>query len=56
MDYRTAYEALSKAVWQYDKTHNDAWVKLMLEVRRIEKNLNKTLPPISLAGKKETEE
>ena len=49
MDYRTAYEQLSKAVWKYDKTHNDAWVKLMLEVQRIDNNLGKLLPPIKLA-------
>lgn len=49
MDYRTAYEALSVALWAYDKAHNDAYVRLMLEVRRIDTNLGKTMPPITLA-------
>ena len=48
MDYRTAYEQLTSALFQYEKTQGDAWVKLMLEVRRIENNLDKTLPAIKL--------
>lgn len=43
MDYRAAYEALSKALWKYDKTHNDAYIRLMLAVRDIERKLDK--PP-----------
>ena len=48
MDYRTAYEQLSKAIWKYDKTHGDAWVTLMREMQRIENNLYEDLPPIIL--------
>ena len=47
MDYRWAYEALSKAVWQYEKTNNDAYVRLMLAVREIEEKLGqRPVPPI----------
>ena len=47
MDYRKAYEALSRALWQYDKTHNDAYVRLMLAVREIEEKLGRPpAPPI----------
>lgn len=45
MDYRKAYEALSRALWQYDKSHNDAYVRLMLAVREIEDKLGKPLAP-----------
>ncbi|MDL2288171.1 hypothetical protein LJC32_02185 [Oscillospiraceae bacterium OttesenSCG-928-F05] len=48
MDYRTAYEHLSKAIWKYDKVHSDAWVTLMKEIQRIESTLDKGFPPIIL--------
>lgn len=56
MDYRTAYEQLSNALFQYEKTQGDAWVKLMLDVHRIESNLDKTLPPIKLHHSPEHED
>ena len=45
MDYRSAYEALSKALWQYDKTLSNAHVRLMFAVSDIEQKLNE--PPKS---------
>lgn len=50
MDYRIAYEEIICALFQYEKTQGNTWVKLMLEVRRIEGNIDKTMPPIQLAS------
>lgn len=49
MDYRIAYEQIICALFKYDKALGDAHTSLMLEVRHIENNLGKTLPPIKLA-------
>lgn len=49
MDYRKAYEELSKALWKYDKALNDAYVNLMLSVREIDSKVGEPAPPISLA-------
>lgn len=46
MDYRAAYEALSKAIWAYDKAHENAYIIMMLKIRRIENNLDVNQPPI----------
>lgn len=49
IDYRIAYESLSKALWRYDEAVGKAHTDLMKEVNRIEQNLGKTFPPIKLA-------
>lgn len=46
MDYRTAYENVSKSLWKYAQEQEDAYVRLMLEIRRIENTIGTTLPPI----------
>lgn len=45
MDYRTAYEALSSALWQYDKAHSDAHFRLMTAMSDIEEKLGKPPKP-----------
>lgn len=48
MDYRTAYEALSSALWQYGKSHEEAYVRLMRALRDIDCKLNeRPKPPIT---------
>ena len=48
MDYRKAYEELSRALWNYDKTHNDACVRLMLAMREIDNKVGEGAPSVSL--------
>lgn len=49
LDYRKAYEKLSKAVWKFEQTYNDAYVKLMLAMRDIDNEAGETDPPLVLA-------
>lgn len=56
MDYRKAYEELSRALWEYDKTHNDAYVRLMLAMRAIEERIGEPVSPITLAEKRKQDQ
>ena len=53
MDYRTAYEALHKAIWRYDKGHSKAFVELMKSIRDIEQRLDEQPPPPLRLGEKD---
>lgn len=57
MDYRKAYEELSKAFWEYDAIYNDAHVQLLMKICEIESELHSGKPPLVLApaAAKETE-
>lgn len=52
VDYRTAYEEISKALWRCAKEHDDSYVRLMLKIRRIEDALGRQQQPIRLAEKR----
>lgn len=47
MDYRTAYETLSNALWQFDEALGDAHTRLMFTISDIEQKLGQPpKPPI----------
>lgn len=52
MEYRRAYETISKALWRYAKEHDDAYVRLMMAIREVDRAVAQdglSLPPIKLA-------
>ena len=53
MDYRKAYEEISKAVWRYAEEHDEAYVRLMLAVREVDRAVTDEtpLPPVRFALK-----
>ena len=57
MDYRKAYEELSKAFWKYDEAYNNAHVQLLMDICEIESKPYKGKPPLAFApgANKETE-